>query len=263
MTPLQCSASVPPASQPPNLPPPPPRWSPQHHHRHRRRYHHTRSVSGATLAPARAMARSRRSHPLLVPLALTVTAFAATAGLWFLSDKGSPSRDYSYESGLSSDEDPRQSSSRRRRARLGDLRDRRRGREHDRITEEDTEDLEEERRREESLRRGRGERERVRGELTMSPEATAVMGATSVMDLPDAPTPPHPGSFPVDVGPELTEVPPVPEGRYIPPPPPKRKVAIVLSERRALTGHDSDEDFEEAGLPSVSAVVQIRLLLAR
>lgn len=180
------------------------------------------------------------SRELIIPLALGLTAAIASVGLYLWPDTES-----SYSS--SSSEDERDKARKRRRSKTPRLEAKE---QLGRVTEEDTDDLEEDRRRdEERLRRGKQSTVMSGAmQLERTVEHTIMGAAGKAKELA------------IDVLPARKEAPAVREikreaaqdrPQYVPPPAKKKSVAIVVSERKALEGHDSDSDFEEAGLPSV------------
>lgn len=193
------------------------------------------------------------SRELIIPLALGLTAAIATVGLYLWPDTES-----SYAEGNSGDEREKDRNRHRK------PKTRRQFLEHDRITEEDTDDFEEDRRRDEVLKlKGKQRSTVVSGASQFGGAVDNVVSA--VMD----------GARGVVVGrrdsdsikllkeeaamntQQYVPLPPKEESvtmntqQYVPPPAKKKSVAIVVAERKALEGHDSDSDYEETGLPSV------------
>lgn len=176
---------------------------------------------------------STPSRGLIIPLALGLTAAIASVGLYLWSDPES-----SYSSGSSGDEREKERGKHRKRRQLL---------EHDRITEEDTDDLEEDRRRDEKLK--------LKGKQTSAMMSGARQSGgfvenaiTTVAEKAKEVVVGRKGS---DAIKELKEEAAMNKQQYVPPPAKKKSVAIVVAERKALEGHDSDEEYEETGLPSV------------
>jgi hypothetical protein len=214
-------------------------------------------------------------HSLILPFALTLTTAAlASAGLYFFSsDSSSPS---SYPGSDSEHDRPRRrhSSRRRRRSTLPDH-----------ITEEDTDAIEESRHEEELYRKRRsaagvmsymreavehftggedneddlafGEEEEEEREQRYTQSQQRVQQQQqsqyqqmqkqvrdpSVIDT----TVSRAASVPISAVAGAVE-----NTQYVPPPRRKRPIAIVVEEIKATQGHESDGDFVEALLPTVS-----------
>lgn len=193
------------------------------------------------------MAPGRRRIPtpskdLIIPLALGLTAAIATVGLYLWPDTES-----SYSSGSSGDEREKD------RGRHRKLKTRRQLLEHDRITEEDTDDLEEDRQRYEELKsKGRQSNTIMAGALQLGGTAVATVVEAVVGKNESEPDPIKALKEEAAMNTQQYVPPPAKNiQQYVPPPAKKKTVAIVVAERKALEGHDSDSDFEETGLPSV------------
>jgi hypothetical protein len=223
-----------------------------------------------------------RSTPqsLLLPFALTLTTAAiASAGLYWFSSESSPPSSYP---GSDSEHEPSRHRRRRERRRRDHLT-------HDHITEEDTDAIEESRREEELYRKRKamqratsmggvveymkeaaaGAYEKMRGDgedYEFAEEEELQRGPQIARETPridTAPTiPAHvgetardtPTSFPISAvaGPAASAIPAPAIQQYVPAPKRKKAIAIVVAERKATQGHDSDGEFEEALMPSVS-----------
>lgn len=189
--------------------------------------------------PQSQMAPGRRRIPtpgkdLIIPLALGLTAAIATVGLYLW-----PDTDSSYSSGSSGDEREKD------RGRHRKLKTRRQLLEHDRITEEDTDDLEEDRRRDEKLKlKGKQPNTMMAGALQLGGTAVATVATVVEAVVGKKESEPDPIKLLKEEAATNTQ-------QYVPLPAKKRTVAVVVAERKALEGHDSDSDFEETGLPSV------------
>lgn len=176
------------------------------------------------------------SRDVIIPLALGLTAAIATVGLYLWPDPES-----SYSSGSSGDEREKERVKHRK------LKTRRQFLEHDRITEEDTDDFEEDRQRDEKLKlKGKQPNTMMSGALQLggaveSAVSAVVGGAVGAVV----------GRRDSDAIKAMKAEAATNTQQFVPPPPKKKSVAIVVSERKALEGHDSDSDYEEAGLPSV------------
>lgn len=190
--------------------------------------------------------RRRISAPgkdLIIPLALGLTAAIATVGLYLWPDTES-----GYSSGSSGDEREKD------RGRHRKLKTRRQLLEHDRITEEDTDDLEEDRQRDEKLKlKGKRPSTIMAGALQLGENAVATVVEAVEAVVGKNESEPDPIKALKEEAAANTQqyVPPPITQKYVPPPAKKKTVAIVVAERKALEGHDSDSDFEETGLPSV------------
>lgn len=192
------------------------------------------------------MPAGRRRHPsseILIPIALGLTAAIASVGLYLWPDTES-----NYSS--SSDED-RKKLRRRRRHKSS----RRRFREYDHITEEDTDDLEEDRRRDEERLRLKGKHTSAVGAVVASAITAEKKVEHAVVDVVEKAKELAFDVLPAKKKPEavieLKKEASMERPQYVPPPAKKKTVAVVVSERKALEGHDSDSDFEETGLPAV------------
>lgn len=202
--------------------------------------------------------RRHLAHPtgsgkdFLLPLALTLTTAAiATVGLYFWPGSDSPWGS-PHES-----EDEFEVGGRSRKSKRPQY--------FDRITEEDTDDLIEDARRDELLRKEKS----ARRHNTSSPRhntssSSTMMGGALVVDKIE-----HVAGVAADLLPgtserkkaealkeikkEAEEV--SKKQQYVPTPARKKSVAIVVSERKVLLGEYSDLDFEETGLPSVSYLI--------
>lgn len=173
------------------------------------------------------------SKELIIPLALGLTAAIASVGLYLWPDTES-----NYSSGSSGDEREKHRGKHRK------LKTRRQLLEHDRITEEDTDDLEEDRRRDEQLK--------LKGKQPSTMMAGALqLGGTAVTTVVEAVVGKKESEPELDPIKALKLEAATNTQQYVPLPAKKKTVAIVVAERKALEGHDSDSDFEEAGLPSV------------
>lgn len=176
------------------------------------------------------------SRDLIIPLALGLTAAIASVGLYLWPDPES-----SYSSGSSGDEREKERVKHRK------LNTRRQFIEHDRITEEDTDDFEEDRRRDEKLKlKGKQSSTMMSGALQLGGAVESVVsavvgGAVGVVV----------GRKNSDAIKDLKAEAAMNTQQHVPLAPKKKSVAIVVSERKALEGHDSDSDYEETGLPSV------------
>ncbi|KAI5844404.1 hypothetical protein DFP73DRAFT_496060 [Morchella snyderi] len=190
------------------------------------------------------MPAGRRRHPsseVLIPIALGLTAAIASVGLYLWPDTES-----NYSS--SSDEDRKKVRSRRRLKSS-----RRRFREHDRISEEDTDDLEEDRRRDEERLRLKGKHTNTVGAVVAGAITAEKKVEHAVVDVVEKAKGLAFDVLPAKKAPEavieLKKEASTEKPQYVPPPAKKKSVAVVVSERKALEGHDSDSDFEETGLP--------------
>lgn len=184
------------------------------------------------------------SRDLIIPLALGLTAAIASVGLYLWPDSES-----SYSSGSSGDEREKERVKHRK------LKTRRQFLEHDRITEEDTDDFEEDCRRDEKLK--------LKGKQSSSSMSNAVQlgGAVenAVSAVVGSAVSVVGGAVGVVVGrrgsdaiKDLKAEAAINTQQYVPLPSKKKSVAIVVSERKASEAHDSDSDYEDAvGLPSV------------
>lgn len=176
------------------------------------------------------------SRELIIPLALGLTAAIATVGLYLWPDTES-----SYAEGNSGDEREKERNRHRK------PKTRRQFLEHDRITEEDTDDFEEDRRRDEVLKlKGKQRSSVVSGASQFGGAVENVISA--VVDSARGVVVGRRDSDSIKL---LKEEAAMNTQQYVPPPPKKKSVAIVVAERKALEGHDSDSDYEETGLPSV------------
>lgn len=192
------------------------------------------------------------SKELIIPLALGLTAAIASVGLYLW-----PDTENTYSPGNSEDE--------REKKENRTLRTRRQFLEHDRITEEDTDDLEEDRRRDEELRlKGKKTRSStvmsgaLQFEKTVGSAVAGVAGKAKDVVAGVLPG----GKRESEAVKELKREAAMNREQYVPPPLKKKSVAIVVSERKALEGHDSDEDFEETGLPTVRSLALLRLIVS-
>lgn len=225
-----------------------------------------------------------RSTPqsLLLPFALTLTTAAiASAGLYWFSSESSPPSSYP---GSDSEHEPSRHRRRRERRRRDHLT-------HDHITEEDTDAIEESRREEELYRKRKamqratsmggvveymkeaaaGAYEKMRGdsedyEFAEEEELQRPQGPHVPRETPRIDTAPTisahvgetardmPTSFPISAvaGPAASAISVPAIQQYVPAPKRKKTIAIVVAERKATQGHDSDGEFEEALIPSVS-----------
>ena len=189
----------------------------------------------------------------LLPLALTITTAAiATIGLYFWPGSDSPWGS-PHES-----EDEIEVGGRSRKSRRHQY--------FDRITEEDTDDLIEDARRDELLRKEKSARRHNTGSArhnTSSSSSTMMAGALVVDKIEHAVGKAAdllPGTSGRKKAEALKEIKREAEEvskrqQYVPTPARKKNVAIVVSERKVLLGESSDLDFEEAGLPSVSYLI--------
>ncbi|RPB03281.1 hypothetical protein L873DRAFT_1670350 [Choiromyces venosus 120613-1] len=204
--------------------------------------------------------RRRLPHPtgsgkdFLLPLALTLTTAAiATVGLYFW-----PGSDSSWTSPHESEDEAEVG---------GRSRKPKRHQYFDRITEEDTDDLIEDARRDEKIRREKSAHRHHTDSTThsthsarhnTSSSSTMMTGALVVDKIEHAVEKAAdllPGSSERKKAEALKEIKKEAEEasrtqQYIPMPARKKNVAIVVSERKVLFGQDTDLDFEEAGLPS-------------
>ncbi|CUS09775.1 unnamed protein product [Tuber aestivum] len=197
--------------------------------------------------------RRRLPHPtgsgndFLLPLALTLTTAAiATVGLYFWPGSDSPWAS-PHES-----EDEAEAGGRSRKPRRHQY--------FDRITEEDTDDLIEDARRDEKIRKEKSTRRHNTGSTKHDTSSSSTMMAGAlVVDKVEHAVGKAAGLFPGaserrkaealrEIKKEAEEV--SRKQQYVPMPARKKSVAIVVSERKVLFGQDSDLDFEEAGLPS-------------
>lgn len=200
--------------------------------------------------------RRRISTPgkeLIIPLALGITAAIASVGLYLWSDT-----EAGYYSGSSDDEREKESKQRR-------LKTRRQPIEHDRITEEETDDLDEEDRRRDARFRSRS---KGKQSSTMAPgglqqERTESKVASVAGKAKDAVLDILPGVRRERAVEELKREAAMNQQQYAPPSVKKKSVAIVVSERKAMEGHDSDSDIEEVGLPFVRYRFPTRLIYSR
>jgi len=221
-------------------------------------------------------------HSLILPFALTLTTAAlASAGLYFFSSESSPPSSYP---GSDSEHEP----SRRSYSSGHHRRRRRHDRVHDHITEEDTDAIEDSRR-EEQLYRKRKSAAGVMSYMKDAVEnfthhgdddGLAFEEDEEVVHRPrparDGPPqqPPRPSVIDTATGRRptapsssapISAVAPnssardisaasastaIAQTQYVPPPRRKRPVVLVVEERKATHGHDSDAEFEEL-LPAV------------
>lgn len=189
----------------------------------------------------------------MLPLALTLTTAAiATIGLYFWPGSDSPWGS-PHES-----EDEIEVGGRSRKSKRHQY--------FDRITEEDTDDLIEDARRDELLRKEKSARRHNTGSArhnTSSSSSTMMAGALVVdkiehavgkaADLLPGTSGRKKAEAIKEIKREAEEV--SKKQQYVPTPARKKNVAIVVSERKVLLGESSDPDFEEAGLPSVSYLI--------
>lgn len=228
-------------------------------------------------------------HSLILPFALTLTTAAlASAGLYFFSSESSPPSSYP---GSDSEHEP----SRRSYSGSHHRRRRRHDRVHDHITEEDTDAIEDSRR-EEQLYRKRKSAAGVMSYMKDAVEnfthhgdddGLAFEEDEEVMNRPrparDGPPqqPPRPSVIDTATGRRptapsssapISAVAPNSSARnitaasasttataqtqYVPLPRRKRPVALVVEERKATHGHDSDAEFEEL-LPARSLLSKL------
>lgn len=200
------------------------------------------------------MPAGRRRNPsseILIPIALGLTAAIASVGLYLWPDTES-----NYSS--SSDEDRKRLKNHRRDRLRSSKSSRRRypeidnEREHGPISEEDPEDLEEDLRRDEERSRLKGKQTSVAGAAVSSAFAAEKKVEHAVVDVVEKAKELAFEVLPAKREPEnvieLKKEASMEREQYMPPPAKKKTVAVVVSERKASEGHDSDSDFEETGL---------------
>jgi hypothetical protein len=235
--------------------------------------------------------QARSQSGLIIPFALTLTTAAlASAGLYFFSANSAtasyPGSDSEQESDLRRrPSNSANSASRRRREQYNNQR-RRVSRDYDRITEEDTDAIEESRREDElrslkkrhSVGAGAGAGSGVYGAAAAagsymkdaasnaidmfhesrhdhSDENGSQTGGwrvtTAGVNMNEGASVVNRGTIDLTNSSEAALTAAGKLEQYVPPPPRKKSVIIVVSERKATQGHESDNEFEEAIIPTV------------